>query len=102
MTDNGKVAQGALFVGMGIGGPGATHPASNSVRSLALENPNTGLIQVDRKTLPINAAGVLRSRGGLDIAAAAVVGGTAAGLTGLGFLAAGTGLLGFFQRQGRQ
>lgn len=101
VTDNGKVAQGIPFIGMGI--VGAPHQASKSVRLLALENPHAGLRQVDTDSLPANAAQVLRSRGPGDIAAAAVVGGTAAGLTGLGlFAAAGTGLLGFFQRQGRQ
>lgn len=106
VTDNGKLAQGTPLTGMGLFGiPGVVvtpHQASNSVRSLALENPHAGLIQVNKETLPTKAAAVLRSRGGLDIAAAAVVGGNAAGLTGLGFFAAGTGLLGFFQRQGRQ
>ncbi len=101
VTDNGKVAQGIPFIGMGI--VGAPHQASKSVLLLALENPHAGLRQVDTDSLPANAGQVLRSRGPGDIAAAAVVGGTAAGLTGLGFFAAaGTGLLGFFQRQGRQ
>ncbi|MFN9323573.1 MAG: hypothetical protein ACK59C_07340 [Holosporales bacterium] len=102
VTDNGKVAQGALFVGMGIGGPGATHPASNSVRSLALENPNTGLIQVNLETLPTKAAEVLRSRGPGDIVVAGFAGVALAATTGFGLAAAGTALWGLFQRQGRQ
>ncbi|MFN7754447.1 MAG: hypothetical protein ACK5O9_01205 [Holosporales bacterium] len=98
VTDNGKVAQGAPFIGMGI--VGAPHQASKSVRSLALENPHAGLIQVNKETLPTNATEVLRSRGGLDIAAAGVAGGALA-TTGFGLAAAGTALWGLFQRQGR-
>jgi hypothetical protein len=103
VTDNGKVAQGAPFIGMGIVGMkgfDAPHQASKSVRSLALENPHAGLIQVNKETLTTNAAEVLRSRGGLDIAAAGVAGGALA-TTGFGLAAAGTALWGLFQRQGR-
>ena len=46
VTDNGKVAQGIPFIGMGI--VGAPHQASKSLRLLALENPNAGLMQVNK------------------------------------------------------
>lgn len=52
--------------------------------------------------LPANATEVLRSRGAGDIAAAAVVGGTAAATTGLGLATIGTVFSGLFQRHGRQ
>ncbi|MFN7901500.1 MAG: hypothetical protein ACK5O1_01550 [Holosporales bacterium] len=100
VTDNGKVAQGIPFIGMGI--VGAPHQASKSLRLLALENPNAGLMQVNKDTLPANATEVLRSRGAGDIAAAAVVGGTAAATTGLGLATIGTVFSGLFQRHGRQ
>ncbi len=104
VTDNGKVAQGIPFIGMGIVGMkgfDAPHQASKSVRLLALENPHAGLRQVDTDSLPANAAEVLRSRGDLDIAAAGVAGGALAATTGFGLAAAGTALWGLFQRQGR-
>ncbi|MFN9790826.1 MAG: hypothetical protein ACK53X_07025, partial [Holosporales bacterium] len=104
VTDNGKVAQGAPFIGMGIVGMkgfDAPHQASKSVRPLALENPHAGLIQVNLETLPTKAAEVLRSRGPGDIVVAGFAGVALAATTGFGLAAAGTALWGLFQRQGR-
>ena len=76
MTENNAVMMGAPIAGANfVGGP---HQASKSVRPLALGLQGIGLAAVDPKSLPHNAAEVLRARGPVDIFGTGVLGAVAA------------------------